>query len=103
MTRLHRFEDAALSGRLARLRRSEADLEARLEASIANAERSGRWAPSDPSCKRLSLLLRRVRTELSEAEREHARRRLNVSPRVKPLTRNGRVSSVLGPKVTSPI
>ena len=104
MTRLRRFEDAAVAGRLDRLRRSELDLEARLRPAIVGAERAGSWVPTDPSCKRLSLLLRQVHVALAEAEKEHARRGLAGRQPLKPvpLTRGGRTSSVLGPKTTNP-
>ena len=100
MTRLRRFEDKALAGRVERLRRSEFDLQGRLQEGIAEAQRAGRWPATDPACKHLSGLLRKVRLGLRDAENEQARRRTSPDRRVKPLplTRNGRVSSVLGPK-----
>jgi hypothetical protein len=102
MTRLLKFSDAALAARLHALRLSAAELQARLQA-VAETEQSGRKAPADGSWKRLSALLRRVQAELKEAEKEQARRRLALKQRAKtvPLTRDGRMSSVLGPKWTT--
>jgi hypothetical protein len=102
MTRLRRFDDRALAGRVKRLRRSEGDLQARLQASIGEAERAGRWPATDTACKHFSGLLRKVRLDLRDAENEQARRRTSRAGAVKPLslTRNGRVSSVLGPKLS---
>ena len=71
MTRkLAAFEDAALDGRIERLRRSEVDLRERIQARVEEAERQGRWVPSDPVCQRLSGLLRQVQRDLSETEEE---------------------------------
>jgi hypothetical protein len=102
MTRLLTISDAVLAARLHALRLSAVDLQARLQA-VAETEQSGRKASPDGSWKRLSRLLRRMQAELNEAEKEQARRRLAVKQRVKsvPLTRDGRMSSVLGPKLTT--
>jgi hypothetical protein len=102
MTRLRALKDAALESRLGRLRRSEVALKQQLHGQIEQAESAGRRMASDPECQRLSAVLRRVRLELREAESERARRRLTRAGIVKPapLTRNGRTSSVLGPKQT---
>jgi hypothetical protein len=74
MTRFTAFEDSALEARLERLRRSEVDLQDRVHARIAQAEREGRWVPSDPLYQRLSSLLKQVRDHLDETEQEHQRR-----------------------------
>jgi hypothetical protein len=74
MKRFEAFEDSALEARLERLRRSEVDLQDRVHARIAQAEREGRWVPSDPLYQRLSSLLKQVREHLEETQQEHQRR-----------------------------
>jgi hypothetical protein len=90
MTRFRRFEDAALAGRVKRLQRSELDLQARLNEQIAEADRAGRWAPTDPRCRRLSALLKTVRTERQATEQERERRHDAGRPSVKILDANSR-------------
>ena len=74
MKRFAAFEDSALVARLARLARTEVDLQERLQARIQQAELEGRWVPSDPIYQRLSSTLRQVRSELQETEQEHLTR-----------------------------
>ena len=74
MKRFEAFEDSALEARLERLRRSEVDLQDRVHTRIAQAEREGRWVPSDPLYQRLSSLLKQVRQHLEETQQEHERR-----------------------------
>jgi hypothetical protein len=74
------FENAALKARLKRLTRSEASLQERIQSRIAQVEAQGRWAPSDPICQRLNSVLKQVRKDLLETEREHERR-MRAAPR----------------------
>jgi len=74
MSRFARFEDSAIKGRLERLRRSEVDLQERVQTRMRQAEAEGRWVPSDPVYQRLSSALRQVRNELRETRAEHQRR-----------------------------
>lgn len=75
MKRFIAFEDSALNGRFSRLQKSQADLEGRVHARIAEAEREGRWVPSDPMYQRLSSALKQVRRDLRDVEEEQLRRR----------------------------
>ena len=74
MKRFAAFEDSALLARLARLARTEVDLQERIEARIGQAELEGRWVPSDPMYQRLASALKQVRSELRETEQEHLTR-----------------------------
>jgi hypothetical protein len=74
MKRFVAFDDSALEARLERLRRSAVDLQDRVHARIAQAEREGRWVPSDPLYQRLSFLLKQVREDLQLTQLEHERR-----------------------------
>jgi hypothetical protein len=74
MKRFDAFQDSALHARLKRLRRAESDLQQRLQARMAQAETEGRWVPSDPMYQRLSSVLRQVRNDALETEREHLKR-----------------------------
>ena len=74
MERFAAFDDSALEARLERLRRSEVDLQDRVHARIAQAEREGRWVPSDPLYQRLFSLLKQVREHLEQTQQEHQRR-----------------------------
>ena len=74
MKRFAAFENAALTARLGRLRRAEADLQERMEARRIQAAAEGRWVPSDPLYQRLASVLRQVRDDLRETEQEHSRR-----------------------------
>jgi uncharacterized membrane protein YccC len=74
MERFAAFEDSALQARLKRLRRAELELKERLQARLTQAEAEGRWVPSDPIYQRLSSVLRQVRNDLLDTEREHLRR-----------------------------
>jgi hypothetical protein len=74
MERFAAFEDAAVKARLGRLRRAEVDLQERIEARKVHAEAEGRWVPSDPMYQRLASVLRQVRDDLRDTEKEHSRR-----------------------------
>lgn len=74
MERFAAFEDSALQARLKRLQRAEFDLKERLQTRGVQAEAEGRWVPSDPMYQRLSSVLRQVRSDLLDTEREHLRR-----------------------------
>ena len=74
MERFAAFEDSALQARLKRLRRAEFDLKERLQTRGVQADAEGRWVPSDPMYQRLSSVLRQVRSDLLDTEREHLRR-----------------------------
>jgi hypothetical protein len=74
MERFAAFEDSALQARLKRLQRAEFDLKERLQTRGVQAEAEGRWIPSDPMYQRLSSVLRQVRSDLLDTEREHLRR-----------------------------
>jgi hypothetical protein len=74
MKRFAAFEDSALEARLERLRRSAVDLQDRVHARMAEAEREGRWVPSDSLYQRLSSLLKQVREHLQQTQQEHERR-----------------------------
>src|SRR5690606_7763598 len=70
MRKLAAFEDSALDARIKRLRRSEVDLRERIEARVEEAERQGRWVPSDPVYQRLSGILKQVQRDLDLTEEE---------------------------------
>jgi hypothetical protein len=74
MERFAAFEDAAVKARLGRLRRAEEDQQERIEARKVHAEAEGRWVPSDPMYQRLVSVLRQVRNDLRDTEKEHSRR-----------------------------
>jgi hypothetical protein len=74
MERFAAFEDSALQARVKRLQRAEFDLKERLQTRGVQAEAEGRWVPSDPMYQRLSSVLRQVRSDLLDTEREHLRR-----------------------------
>jgi hypothetical protein len=74
MERFAAFEDSALQARLKRHQRAELELKERLQARVIQAEAEGRWVPSDPIYQRLSSVLRQVRKDLLDTEREHLRR-----------------------------
>ena len=57
---------------------------------IAEADRAGRWASTDPRCKRLSALLKTVRTERQATEQERERRQDAGRPSVKVLDASSR-------------
>lgn len=64
----------ALQARLKRLQRAEFDLKERLQTRGIQTEADGRRVPSDSLYQRLSSVLRQVRSDLLDIEREHLRR-----------------------------
>jgi uncharacterized membrane protein YfbV (UPF0208 family) len=79
MNRFSAFEDAALLHRIERLERAEQDLQQRTMARISQVEAEGRWLRSDPQYQRLSSVLKKVREDLRDTEKEILRRNLSAA------------------------
>ena len=74
MTRLKTISDAALRAEIQRLKRGVEDFSARAEREAAALEREGRPIMSAPLHQRLTLIRNDLRTQLTRAEDELARR-----------------------------
>jgi hypothetical protein len=79
MKRFSAFEDAALLHRVERLERAEQDLQQRTTARILQVDAEGRWLRSDPQYQRLSSVLKKVREDLRETEKEILRRNASAT------------------------
>jgi hypothetical protein len=79
MNRFSAFEDTALLHRIERLERAEQDLQQRTMARVAQVEAEGRWLRSDPQYQRLSSVLKKVREDLRDTEKEISRRNLSAT------------------------
>ncbi len=75
MEQFRGFEDRALQARVERLRRSSRELAERVQTRMSQVEIERRWLRSDPLYQRLSAILKKVREDLADAERELSRRR----------------------------
>lgn len=79
MNRFSAFEDAALLHRIERLERAEQDLQQRTMARVSQVEAEGRWLRSDPQYQRLSSVLKKVREDLRDTEKEILRRNVSAT------------------------
>jgi hypothetical protein len=79
MNRFSAFEDAALLHRRERLERAEHDLQQRTAARVLQVEAEGRWLRSDPQYQRLSSVLKKVREDLRDTEKEILRRNASAA------------------------
>jgi hypothetical protein len=79
MKRFSAFEDTALLHRIRRLERAEQDLQQRTTARVSQIETEGHWLRSDPQYQRLSSVLKKVREDLRDTEKEILRRNLSAA------------------------